>query len=357
VLGTWLREPLILLATIGLSALSYRFVETPFRSGRFLGTSMRAYLFAVLGMVLVAAVAVPGIVHGRNLVEQSRAQADALASGDVECFGASALLDSCENPELDGVLLPAPIARKDDTGNAYDCYLTERRTYAADARPKVCHLGSDEPDALRVALVGDSHAASLIPGLSRVAKGSGWSVDVMVANGGGLVAPEAGDERRAYREALLARLTGEETYDVVLVTQRRSPSLSDGEPDPVVDRLVEAWRPVMKRGTRVVALADNPMLTSSAMACLDGAESFAEASACELTRQEAYATSDPLPEAVRRAGAGASLVDLSAAYCTKGRCPLVIGHVLAYRDQTHITATFSQTLAPYLVRAVEEALS
>ncbi|MFD7077977.1 acyltransferase family protein [Nocardioides sp. NPDC059952] len=357
VLGTWLREPLILLVTIGLSALSYRFVETPFRTGRILGTSTRAYLFAILGMALVAAIALPGIVHGRNLVEQSREQANALASGDVACFGASALLESCDNPELDGVLLPAPIARKDDTGTAYDCYLTERRTYAADARPKVCHLGSTEPEALRVALVGDSHAASLIPGLSGVAKSSGWSVDVMVANGGGLVAPEAGDERGAYREALLARLTGGEAYDVVLVTQRRSPSLAAGEPDPVVDRLAEAWRPVMKRGTKVVALADNPMLTSEAMACLDGAESLAEASRCEMTHQEAYATSDPLPEAVRRAGAGAALVDLSAAYCTEERCPLVVGHVLAYRDQTHITATFSKTLAPYLVKAVQDALS
>lgn len=30
--------------------------------------------------------------------------------------------------------------------------------------------------------------------------------------------------------------------------------------------------------------------------------------------------------------------------------------MLAYRDQTHITATFSKTLAPYLVRAVETGL-
>ncbi|MGY0536953.1 acyltransferase family protein [Nocardioides sp. YJ-D4] len=357
VLGTWLREPLILLLTIGLSALSYRFVETPFRTGPLLGTSARAYLFAALGMALVAAVAVPGIVHGRNLVEQSREQANALASGDVECFGASALLESCENPKLDGVLLPAPIARKDDTGNAYYCYLTERQTYAADARPEVCHHGSIEPDALRVALVGDSHAASLVPGLSQVAKGAGWSVDVMVANGGSLVAPAAGDERRAYRKALLSRLTRGEAYDVVLVTQRRSQSLAAGDPDPAVDHLLDAWRPVMKRGTKVIALADNPMLTPWAMGCLDGAESFAEASACEMTRQEAYATSDPLPETVRRAGAGASLVDLSAAYCTDDRCPLVVGHVLAYRDEGHITATFSKTLAPYLVRSVEDALS
>ena len=64
--------------------------------------------------------------------------------------------------------------------------------------------------ALRVALVGDSHAASLVPGLSRVAERAGWSVDAMVGNGGGLTTATPDDARRAYRRALLARLTGPE---------------------------------------------------------------------------------------------------------------------------------------------------
>ncbi|MEU6135230.1 acyltransferase family protein [Nocardioides sp. NPDC047086] len=355
VLGTWLREPLILLVTIGLAALTYRFVETPFRTGPILGTTPRAFLFAVLGAALVAAVAVPGILHGRNMVEESRAQAEALGSGDTECFGAAALMEGCRNPELDGVLLPAPIARKNDTGRAYRCYLPEIETYAADARPEVCHLGSDDPDALRVALVGDSHGASLIPGLTRVAESSGWSVDTLVANGGGLLPATAGDPRRAYREALIEQLD-QEAYDVVLVTQRRNPNLAAGEPDPVAEQLAQAWKPILARGTKIVALADNPYLTPEAATCLDGIETLADAGACEMTRQEAYATSDPLAEAVRLAGPGASLIDLSAAYCDEDRCPLVVGHVQAYRDQSHITATFSMTLAPYLVRAVEDEL-
>ncbi|MER7607515.1 acyltransferase family protein [Nocardioides sp. NPDC127503] len=355
VLGTWLREPLILLVTIGLAALTYRFVETPFRTGPILETTPRAFLFGVLGAALVAAVAVPGILHGRNLVEESRAQAEALASGDTECFGAAALMEGCRNPELDGVLLPAPIARKDDTGQAYRCYLPEIETYAADARPEVCHLGSDDPDALRVALVGDSHGASLIPGLTRVAESSGWSVDTLVANGGGLLPATAGDPRRAYREALIEQLD-QEAYDVVLVTQRRNPNLAAGEPNPAVDQLAQAWKPILERGTKIVALADNPYLTPEAATCLDEIETLADAGACEMTRQEAYATSDPLAEAVRLAGPGASLIDLSAAYCDEDRCPLVVGHVQVYRDRSHITATFSMTLAPYLVRAVEDEL-
>jgi len=35
----------------------------------------------------------------------------------------------------------------------------------------------------------------------------------------------------------------------------------------------------------------------------------------------------------------------------------VIGHVLVYKDHTHITATFADTLAPYIERQVVAALS
>jgi hypothetical protein len=37
-------------------------------------------------------------------------------------------------------------------------------------------------------------------------------------------------------------------------------------------------------------------------------------------------------------------------------CPLVIGNVLVYRDANHITATYSKTLAPFLVARIKEAI-
>jgi len=49
--------------------------------------------------------------------------------------------------------------------------------------------------------------------------------------------------------------------------------------------------------------------------------------------------------------------DLTDRICTASRCPAVVGGVLAYFDGSHLTATYSRTLAPYLAGPVREALS
>lgn len=44
----------------------------------------------------------------------------------------------------------------------------------------------------------------------------------------------------------------------------------------------------------------------------------------------------------------AHLLDFDYLFCTKGRCPAIIGGVDVYRDDHHVTATYEKTLAPYL---------
>ena len=53
----------------------------------------------------------------------------------------------------------------------------------------------------------------------------------------------------------------------------------------------------------------------------------------------------------------ARVVDLTSLYCTETECSPVIGHVLVYRDQSHITATFAATLSPYVERQVVSAIA
>lgn len=121
-------------------------------------------------------------------------------------------------------------------------------------------------------------------------------------------------------------------------------------------RFADAWRPVLARGTRVVVVADNPNLPEDTVACLDRSVSLETASACDLSRADAFSHPDPLPIAAGMAGQGAAVVDLTDAYCTHDRCPVVIGHVLAYRDSHHITATFSRSLGPFLVERLKRAM-
>ena len=47
------------------------------------------------------------------------------------------------------------------------------------------------------------------------------------------------------------------------------------------------------------------------------------------------------------------LVDLSDFKCTATQCPQVVGGALVLRDTDHLTRTFSTTLGPYRLRALD----
>jgi hypothetical protein len=48
-------------------------------------------------------------------------------------------------------------------------------------------------------------------------------------------------------------------------------------------------------------------------------------------------------------------VDMTEYFCDGSRCPGVIGNVIVYSDDSHITATYSRTLAPMLARKLTRA--
>jgi hypothetical protein len=57
-----------------------------------------------------------------------------------------------------------------------------------------------------------------------------------------------------------------------------------------------------------------------------------------------------------RALPASHLIDLSERYCDALACFPVIGNVIVYRDNNHITATFARTLTPFLLEHLERAL-
>ncbi len=65
----------------------------------------------------------------------------------------------------------------------------------------------------------------------------------------------------------------------------------------------------------------------------------------------------PAHEAAARSNDKVHLVDLNSAICPRERCSPVIGGVLVYRDNNHITATYAATLAPRLGAALDRVLS
>jgi hypothetical protein len=52
-----------------------------------------------------------------------------------------------------------------------------------------------------------------------------------------------------------------------------------------------------------------------------------------------------------------AIVDLTRFFCGHARCYPVIGGALVFKDSTHLTPVFSETLAPFLLGAVNRILA
>jgi hypothetical protein len=99
-------------------------------------------------------------------------------------------------------------------------------------------------------------------------------------------------------------------------------------------------------GARLVALKDLPKSPRDMTDCVS--ENLGDLRRCAFRPGAEYA--DSLDQRAVEAVDGAELVDLTPAICSDGLCFGVIGDALVYRDNDHMTATFSRTLAPWLDR-------
>jgi len=118
------------------------------------------------------------------------------------------------------------------------------------------------------------------------------------------------------------------------------------------DAIAAAWRLQTVSGSAVLAIEDGPRWADDPTDCLS-APFLSTTDYCALTKQQAFAVSDP-QVAVR--GAPASLLDLTGVLCPDNHCPAVLGNVTVYRDRHHLTATFATTLAPRIETAIKGLL-
>ena len=108
----------------------------------------------------------------------------------------------------------------------------------------------------------------------------------------------------------------------------------------------EAWQPLLDRGTRLVVLAEPPLLGAELLECQ--LASGDDPLPCSPTPAEARANDDLAVDAAGEVGV--PVIDMSPYFCEASRCPTVVGGVLVYRDEHHFTGTFGRTLAPFLER-------
>ncbi|KQM84125.1 acyltransferase family protein [Agromyces sp. Leaf222] len=334
------------------SVLSYHFIEQPVRRSRWLlgGTAQadprRRRRTAILVSAGAAAVLVVASLGAARLAAPE--PVPPAAEIDSGCFGAAASPASsadCPTPtELTASeVLPSIDALADDTGGGYFCWRTQGGPLES------CTFGSEAPDATRVALVGDSHAAAMVPAVREAAASEDWSVDTYLGYGCQWRDQPADSDCDTVADETQALLVDGE-YDLVLTTAARW-TIDDAPLDSFTSR----WNEVAATGAQVVVIAAAPTVPESNFECL--ARVGANVAECGTDRDEALNPPDRLLEAAAVASDGVSTVDLTDAYCDDARCPAVIGNVIVARDAAgHLSGTYSATLGPLLAERVRAAV-
>jgi hypothetical protein len=265
--------------------------------------------------------------------------------------GANARVDAgCDDVDYDE-LMPRVSAIKDDTANAYECYTQETDS----GQLKSCTYGSDQSDATKVALTGDSHAAMLLPALLPQFSELNWSVDTYLGRGCSWAVRDDQPQCEAYREAL-AETLADGGYDIVIVTAYRAAN-DTASRESIAESRAAAWKPVLDAGIDVLVVSDNPHVPDDMVECVsENPDEALRGDACILPASQESTPEDPQLRAVELEPR-ARLVDLRDLFCDDGGCPMVIGGTVVYRDQHHMTAAYARSVGPTLVERIRAALA
>ncbi len=362
-------KAVIVVVTLVLAALTKRYVEDPFRSRAWNRRLGRTYLLGAVGMVLVIGLAQLqiGVVDRRE--DAARDRLASIEAGNDPCLGAGALDADRDCPPWTGDPVPTPALAAQDKSEAYavvsggtDCwaYLPRFPTVA-------CDFG-DPDGTVDVALVGNSHAGQWLPALQQVAKKRGWHITTHLASRCAM-----SDLRQQFDTAAMStacrdwvrRTTDtviDEQPDLVVLTNRVSAPAEGSDRASSADAYRQGYQRVLRRwseaGLPVLAVHDTPSPVNGG----DGAVPDCVAvnpddlDSCAGDPAQ-WITPDPVMDAVDRLDRPrVSATDLNDHICTAEECAAVVGGVIVYFDASHLTATYAQTMSPYLAAAMDDAL-
>ena len=372
-----------------LSLASYHLVEQPFRRGRLVGHGSRALVMwpAALAAVLVGtSVAVAhadaslaarmgaGSARPAPLVTEEvplssprrtdrradRGRPPALPEPrSVEDLVREAVAESERGGPVRFPMSNLPGLDDDSWHLAYTCSSSMHVT-----RSRICPTG-DLQGRTTVAVYGDSRAGQWLPAIDRFGRSEGlrvvpyikpacppYPLRTVVWGGADF------DNCHAWRGWAVGRIRELDPDVVVLGSDvvttwrvRPAPGLSLLQTwSRAVGDLVDTLR---RQGAIVVVLGDIPLHATDPEACLTAPG--AVMGGCDVTSTGWTAEANATVAAAARAH-GAAYVDVTRLMCLDGRCPLVVSGTVTYADATHLSVSWTRTLAGPLGRELREAV-
>jgi peptidoglycan/LPS O-acetylase OafA/YrhL len=239
-----------------------------------------------------------------------------------------------------------------------------------DDRVHVCEYGTRHATTT-IALFGDSHATQWFPALEAIAHERNWGL-VLIAKtrcataAVPVYAPGMRTESlgcRRWRAAAMDTIRRRRPTFVVLsnaLVYVRGPRLSSEvpavSPETWTAGMIATLAAFRASQLPTIVIQDTPLLTANAPICLARSGWLGR-------RTNTCATSRPLAinsvvaDAEQRAidaVPGNHLIDLTDALCGPTICAPIVGGIIAYSDNEHLTASMARSLAPRLESALDD---
>ena len=226
---------------------------------------------------------------------------------------------------------------------------------------KACTFGNSAPGAPRLVLFGDSHALQWFNPVHSMVRAHGWALTTMIKSACPTADVDVGPRAylqnfstacHAWRSAALRQIVALRPAAVVI----GNASIYLGRPNKRPSRFdvtAAEWQEGTRRTLEVFAAAeilvimirDNPLPHGNVPTCL--ARALRSGGSCDMERRASL--NPAVFEAERAAGRGLSgvyFMDFTDRFCRNDLCVARQGDMVVYRDDHHITGTFSASLSP-----------
>lgn len=231
-----------------------------------------------------------------------------------------------------------------------------------DDRIHFCEQGGVFTGAPDLVLLGDSHMQHWSEAASAMIEEAGGSW-VMIFEPGCRYGSDADrfDEACSNFQDAAKDYVAKLKPEMVLTTASKTVATPDeflrspGEQEVLVDNYEEAIEPFLAAGSRVIAMRDTPRYTYSLPECVDSNKN--NFSNCDESASYALNSVNPVEQFLDSKDYGDQVVslDMTGLLCPEGTCKAVIGNVVTYLDDSHLSKTFVLSAKHQFAEAFKKA--